>query len=163
MTSFATNLNTCLNRVLMVTGTRTGQTTFDTETKTIKITSEHFGASNKMIQPEGLSLEYRPTGGDSMRLSWKTDNHATHGTTISLNPFSYAVMSSDFVMSSTAAAASELVSPDDVYTFYQPTPCEQGKTMEVTITCSSELDTHITGMELTAKLAEGAAYVGGVA
>jgi hypothetical protein len=144
----------------MLTGTRDGQTTFTTESKTIKLSSEHFGSANKMIQPEGFSLEYRPTGADSMRVAYKTDNHATHGFTVNLNPYSYAVIntSTGFVLDTDS-----LVSPDDIYTYYHPLPCEQGKTFELTITSSGEVDTHITGMEITAKLAEGAAYVGGVA
>jgi hypothetical protein len=145
---FSTDLTAPLKRVLLMTGTQTGQTTFTSQVQTIKLTSENFGQKNKRIQPHDFSIEFVPNAANSMRVSWWTDRNATHGVTVSGNPFGYA-------------AFSTMADADDVYTIQKDMPGEQGKTLSISITSDSQVNDRIIGFEVRAGLSDAAAYVGG--
>lgn len=141
---------TGLERVLLLTGSLSSYELYETVSKTVKIVSEHFdnGPPNRLIHPARFQLKYVPTAGDNIRLSWRTDRNVTHGVTIDLNPYSY----STFV---------KLAEDGDFYVYEDEMPSDPGKTLEITISTSSEVENQILGLNVSAKFSDSAAYVGG--
>jgi len=148
--TFSTKLSAAMNRILMLTGTMSSSVTFTTESKTVKLVSEHFEEPNMLLQPERFQLEYQPRPGDSLRVSWRTDRNSTHGVTIDLEPYSYTMLSTH-------------PAEEDSYTVEREMPCEQGKTLEISITTSTAVKNRILGMSVDVGLSRSAAYVGGLA
>lgn len=148
--TFSTKLTTYLDRIFLLTGALTSSTLFTTTSRTVKLVSEHFEAPNKLLQPQRFQLEYQPRPGDSFRISWRTDRNSTHGVTVNVAPYSYAMLSTH-------------PREEDSYTVEREMPCEQGKTLEVTIETGTEVQNRILGMSVDVTLSDSAAYVGGLA
>lgn len=150
MYNFST-LSSTMVRILLRTGDLDSQTTYTSDLKTIKFTSEHLGIPNAQINLMGVYLKIVPSGNDSLYFTCTADNQFDEQRTftVATNPFSYPLLNS-FTLASSAndSTASTLARDDDPFTLYEQVDIS-GKSIEVQIqtTGSRLVDTQLIGLE----------------
>lgn len=167
--TFATSMNAVLTRIALLSGVSGGVTTFTSSLKTVKISSEHFGVPNEMIQIDEVSFKYLPPGATTVTVNWEFDGKGIQSVTFLQDPFSYPVMGDTtantvFLLASSQSdtTASDLPRLDDVY-IQQLTVNQQGKSAEFSISVNGRNDFRPIGFEVKGHVAgRQAAYIGGI-